>query len=150
LGTWTDRAGNKRDIRDIDHVAVCNLAGERNPQTIRDWSDTFLRKQYPLVQRLAARKRIISALTGETAVFTGFAQRVTFSRQFIDALTMGVRDTGLPVRVNTPLSGSDFNDQRAVAGFAQSALVAPGQTFIAGGAGGYQQVYQGNGGNFRF
>lgn len=153
LGTWTDRQGNKRDIRDIDHIAVCNLAGERNPQAIRDWSDTFLRTQFPLIQRLAARKKMISGLTGETATFTGFAQRVTFSRAFMDALNQGVRETNLAVRINTPLTGSDFNDQRGVANFASAALMAPSQTFMnAGGFGGYQQQFnQGvGGGNFRY
>lgn len=152
LGTWTDRQGNKRDIRDIDHVAVCNLAGERNPQAIRDWSDTFLRTQFPLAQRLAARKRAISAYTGETAQFEGFAQRVTFSRPFMEALTQGVRETNLQVRINTPLTGADFNDQRGVASFASSALMLPGQTFLNTGGFGYApQMNQGmNGGNFRF
>lgn len=138
LGYWTDRAGNKRDIRDIDHVAVCNLAGENNPTVIRDWSDTFLRTDFPLFQRLAARKRIISSLTQERAVFTGFAQRVTFSRAFMEALSRGVNETGLPVRIQTPLSGSDFNDQRAVATFGQAGLLAPGQTFHSNG---YTQGY---------
>jgi hypothetical protein len=129
LGYWTDRTGSKRDIRDIDHVAVCNLAGESSPHIIRDWSDTFLRKDYPLPLRLAARKRIISSLTQEKAVYTGFAQRVTFSRAFMEALSRGVNETGLPVRIQTPLSGSDFNDQRAVATFGQAGLLAPAQTF---------------------
>lgn len=146
MGYWTDRMGNKRDIRDIDHVAVCNLAGERNPQAIRDWSDTFLRTQYPLLQRLAARKRMISALTNETAVFTGFAQRVTFSAAFMDALSKGIRETNVPVRINTPLSGSDFNNQRGVAGFAGAALLAPGQTFMQSPGYGYQAQYSPQGG----
>lgn len=142
LGTWTDRAGVKRDLRDIDHIAVCNLTGERNPSAIRDWSDTFLRTQYPLVQRLAARKRMISAMTNETAEFTGFAQRVTFSAAFMDALAKAIRETGLSVNVQTPLSGSDLTNQRGVATFANAALLAPGQTFMpAGGYGGFQQQF---------
>lgn len=152
LGTYTDRQGNKKDIRDIDHIAVCNLSGERNPQAIRDWSDTFLRVQFPLAQRLAARKRMISAFTGETAQFDGFAQRVTFSRAFMEALTVGVRETNLAVRINTPLSGADFNDQRGVAGFASAALMVPGQTFLNNGGFGFApQLNQGMGGNnYRF
>jgi len=146
LGNWTDRSGNKRDIRDIDHLAVCNLVGERNPTVIRDWSDSFLRTQYPLPLRLAGRKKIISGLTNETANFTGFAQRVTFSGAFLEALSKGIKDTGLPVRVNTPLTGSDFSNQRGVATFAGSALLAPGQSFMTSGGFGYspQNVNQGN------
>lgn len=153
LGTYVNSRNEKRDIRDFDHIAVANLVGDRDPQTLRAWSDTFLREDYPLIQRLAARKRIISALSGETAVFTGMAERVTFSRGFIEALTAGVMATGLPVNVTTPLSNSDFNDQRAVAKFAGSGLVSPGSTFQSRGnmGGAYQTagVY-GNGGMHRW
>lgn len=145
LGHWSDRRGEKRDLREIDHIAVCNLAGERNPQAIRDWSDTFLRTQFPLLQRLAARKRMISALTNETAQFTGFAQRVTFSAAFMDALSKGIRETGLAVRINTPLSAADFNNQRGVAGFAGAALLAPGQTFMQQAGYGYSNQFNGQG-----
>lgn len=147
LGTWTDRNGNKRDIRDIDQVAVCNMIGDTSPQLIRDWSDTVLRTSYPLEQRLAARKKMIMALTNETAVFTGFAQRVTFSALALDALAKGIKETGMPVRINTPLTGSDFSNQRGVANFAGAALLAPGQTFTNAGGFGYQQQ-AGNMGNF--
>lgn len=151
LGTWVDRQGNKRDLREIDHVAMCNLVGERNPQIIREFSDTFLNMAEPLNKRLAARKRIYSAVTNETAVITGFAQRLTFTREFIEALNMGVRETGLQVRVTSPLTGADFNNQRAVAGFAASALMAPGQTFQQAGYGAYQNPngFYGGGG-FRY
>jgi len=127
LGTWVDRSGNKRDIRDIDHLAVCNLVGERDAPVIRDWSNTFLNMQQPLLQRLATRKKLIMGLTGDTAVFTGFAQRVTFSQQFLQALQKAIAMCGTTVNVTTPLNSSAFNDQRGVATFANSAMVMPGQ-----------------------
>lgn len=138
-GTWVDNKGQKRDIRDIDHIAVCNLVGERNPQFIREWSDTFLQLQYPLQMRLAARKKMISGLTQDTAVFTGYSHRVTFTGEFLNALVSGIRETGFQVRVNTPLTGTDISNQRAVAGFAQSALIAPGQSFMSVGGFNYSQ-----------
>jgi hypothetical protein len=138
-GYWIDNKGNKRDIRDFDHLAVCNLIGERNTQSIRDWSDTFLRQQYPLEMRLSARKRMISSLANEKAVFTGFSQRVTFSAKFLDALARGIKDTGLNVKINTPLTGSDFSNQRGVATFANNALLTPGQSFMSVGGFQYNQ-----------
>ena len=136
-GYWVDRNGTKRDIRDFDMVAVANIVGDRNPQYIREWSDTFTRVEYPLSQRLAARKKMIIGLSNETAEFTGFLQRVTFTSTFMDALVRGCADAGLKVRVNTPLSAADFSNRRGVAGFIGDALVAPGQTF--GFYGGYIQ-----------
>jgi hypothetical protein len=131
LGTWRDRNGNLRDIRDIDYLAVCNLVGDRNPAAIRDWSDTWLRtQQWPLAQRLEARKKMIQAFTNETAKFTGFAQRVTFSSYFFEALSRAIQETKLPVRVTTPLSSSEFSNQRGVASFANQAMLGTGQTFF--------------------
>ena len=127
LGTWTDRNGNKRDIRDIDHLAVCNLVGDRDPSTIREWSNTFLNLQVPLAQRLATRKKIIAGLTNETAVFSGFAQRLTFTKEFLLAIQKSIMACGTSVQVNTPLNSSAFNEQRGVATFANAALMQPGQ-----------------------
>lgn len=132
-GYYTDKQGVRRDIRDIDHLAVCNLVGERNPHLIRDWADTFLRTAYPLPLRLAARKRMIQNLTGESAIFTGFSERVTFTGEFLLALTTAINATGIHVRVNTPLSGSDITATRGVATFADAALFTPGQTFMSPG-----------------
>lgn len=129
-GYYTDKNGVKRDIRDIDYLAVMNLVGERDPQAIRDWSDTFTRTQFPLIQRLAARKRTITALTGQSAEFTGFAQRVTFTQAFMDGLAKGCKDAGLNVRINTPLNSGDFNNERGVAGFIGSAIMQAGQPSV--------------------
>lgn len=134
-GYYLDNNGQKKDLRDIDHLAVCNLVGERNPQIIRDWSDTFLRVQYPLPLRLAARKKLIQGLTGEKAVFTGFSQRVTFTAAFLEGLSAAIAETGLAVRISTPLSGADITSTRAAATFADAALMQPGQSFMS--AGGY-------------
>jgi hypothetical protein len=130
-GYWTDKDGSIRDIRDIDHLAVCNLVGDRNPQLIREWTGTFLNTNIPLVTRLAARKRIIMNLTGETAVFTGFSNRVTFTSVFLDCLFQGIKLTGLAVKVNTPLTINDITASRGTATFATQAILAPGtNTFM--------------------
>ena len=129
-GYYIDSNSVKRDIRDIDYLAVMNLVGERDPQAIRDWSDTFTRTQFPLAQRLAARKRTIMALTGQSAEFTGFAQRVTFTHAFMEALAVACKETGLAIRINTPLNSGDFNNERGVAGFIGSAINQSGQASV--------------------
>lgn len=129
MGHWIDRKGQKRDLRDIDHLAVCNIAGERNPELIRGYSDTFLRKDIPVVKRLADRKRIIQALTNESAVFTGYAERVTFTAAFIDALVRGISETGLAVRINSQVL-DDINNQRGYADFVNNTLLTSNQSFM--------------------
>lgn len=147
LGYWIDRNGTKRDIRDIDYLAVSNLIGERSPSTIRDFSDTFTKHNYPMAMRLAGRKKIISGLTNDTAVVTGYAQRVTFTSAFLSALAAGIRDTQLVVNINTPLSMEAFNNQRGVANFGGIGMVANGVTFMT--QGGFAQMPNfGNQGGF--
>lgn len=118
LGSWYDRRQQKRDIRDFDNLANMNLQGESNPQAIRDFSDTWHRVDFPLPQRLAARKRQIIALSGETAKVTGMATRVTFSPKFAEALRLGINETEMPVRVTSQMSANDFNNNRGVADWA--------------------------------
>lgn len=129
-GYWKDRTGTVRDIRDIDYLAVCNLAGDRNPAIIRDWSDTIFRTNYDLNLRLSARKKMISSLTGETAVFTGFTQRVTFSAAFLNALAQSIIEVGLAIKVSTPLSGADIQNRRGIADFTKTAVMNPGASWV--------------------
>jgi len=130
MGYWTDKTGQRRDIRDVDTVFVANVIGERNPVMIREWQDTFLLTNFSLDKRLAERKKMIMGLTNETAVFTGFARRVTFSSMFLAALAMGIRETGLTFNVRSPLSGN-MQENRGFASFAGTALLMPGQGFMS-------------------
>ena len=90
---------------------------------------TPVRTQVHAPLRLAARKKMISSLSGETAVFTSWAERLTFTAAFINALSMAIKETGLPVNITTPLASSDFNNQRGVASWANEAGLAMGQSF---------------------
>ena len=99
--------------------------------------------------RLAARKRMIQDLSNNTAVFTGFYQRVTFSGEFIEALMKGINDTGFQLaRVNTPLSSADFSNARGVADFASQGLVRPGRSFSQAPGFNNFNASQFGGGNF--
>lgn len=141
LGYWIDRKGLKRDLRDIDHLATCNIVGDRNPELIRAYSDTFLRKDIPLVKRLADRKKLILAFTNETAVFTGYAERVTFDGKVIQGLGQGIVDSGMLVRVNSQAL-DDINQQRGVPDFINNSLIQGNSGFLVsstpyGSAAGY-------------
>lgn len=100
LGYYTDAEGNRHDIRKIDYLAVANLIGDKEPVVIKNWSDTFLKDQFPLALRLSERKQIISNFF-TNAKFTGYARRVTFTTEFLDALAQGCREAGLTMRAAT-------------------------------------------------
>lgn len=116
MGTWVDSNGVKRDLRDWDYLAVLNTMGERDPVVVKDFSDTFTLTGFPLLQRLAARKRIITGLASGVNI-TGFARRVTFSTEFIVALAKGCLECGLDIKTVAPYTNVAAG-QRGVASYA--------------------------------
>jgi len=122
LGSYEDENGQKRDVRDISYLAVANMCA-KDPAVLADWSNTFTQTNYPMAQRLAARKRIIDNLTGGRVEYTGYAQRVTFNPKFFEALFLGARECGFSARISTPMSGDQFNNQRGTASFAEQAMM---------------------------
>lgn len=125
LGYYMDQQGIRRDIRDVDYLAVAVLRGQNRPEMISDWSETFV-SNYPLNQRLAARKRILQDLF-PSFVLTGYARRVTFTAEFIGALQQALSNAGL--RINML---SQYADQgtagRHSATFTKDTRVGAGQT----------------------
>lgn len=134
LGTYVSSSGVKRDIRDIDYLAVMNMTND--VEIIRKWSDTFNAVGIPLLDRLAQRKRIITGIA-TNAEITGFASRVTFTEGFLKALAAACAEAGLIVRIDTAMSGIGFQNDRGVAGFVDSSLNQMGSAgfFNRGGAG---------------
>lgn len=135
LGTFTDNAGKVRDLRYIDRTAIANLVGRDNPKMIRDFSDTFLRTEFPLNQRLHARSNLYRILTQDTVEFNGMATRLTFSGAFLDGLALAFRDLALPMRTVNPLSGSDLHMGQAEYAAAQSAVFGAQNVFMGYGNG---------------
>lgn len=128
LGYYTGRDGTRHDIRDIDYLAVLNLMGDKDMGVVKNWSDTFLKVQFPLIQRLAERKRIITGLVGD-AVFTGYARRVTFTQEFMSALVAGCKDAGLTMRSATMYS--DLNTyERATGSFLGNTVMSSDVTGV--------------------
>jgi hypothetical protein len=102
MGYYVDKNGVKRDLRDVDYLAIANMFGETDPVQIREWSDTFTRTDYASDLRMHARRRILESAVGGSVFYTGFAERVTFSGPFLDALEKAVVATGLTIRPVTP------------------------------------------------
>jgi hypothetical protein len=133
LGHYGDDNGVRKDIRDVDYLAVLNLMGDKDPMVVQKWSDTFANTSTPLPIRLAERKRIIQGLFADV-VFTGFARRVTFEPAFIEALAKACQDAGLVIR--SVASYADMgNYERAGSRFASSTIMSsdPLAVFNRGG-----------------
>lgn len=124
-GYYIDDDGAKRDIRELDYLGVANKAGDTSPESIRDWSDTFTQIKIPLEVRLSARKKMIMNIIPD-AIFTGFAHRVTFTTDFLTALTAACRQAGLDMSIVTPMNANDFNNARATPQFMAHTLMPTG------------------------
>jgi hypothetical protein len=122
-GYYVDRHGQKRDLREVDYLAVLNMVGDRDPELAREWSDSFALTGVPLEVRLAKRKSIITGILGANNVhFKGFARRVTFEPQFVDALIAACKEVGLSVRTIAPFSDLTTYE-RAINPYATSAAM---------------------------
>lgn len=127
LGHWIDRHGKRRDIRDIDYLAIANLMGDQNPHLIRQWSETWTgTTQYTPEQKMAMRKALIMSATHESAEFTGFATRVTVSSAFLETLLRALSEAGLMSNIQTSVMTSDITAGRSAANFVAYGLSRPG------------------------
>lgn len=100
LGYWVDtETGHKRDLREIDYLALANQMGPKGDMSIvRDFADTYDRTDVPIELRLEKRERIYQAIFGSNFKIKGYARRVTFNPHFIEALQASCEAAGLIVR----------------------------------------------------
>lgn len=127
-GYYVGPDGTKRDISDIDYLAMMNLVGKVDPATGAKWTNTFFREDQPIQLRLSDRKRMIEAAIKTEVTYTGFARLVTFTNRFIDSLAKACAQAGLDIRTINPNVTGDFFSQRAQASFLGQVQVMPGNT----------------------
>lgn len=120
LGHYLDAKGQRRDIRDVDTLAVLGSEGKNNPENIRGWTDSYQRADYPLEQRLDFRMKLIRRIVGDSIVVTGYARRVTFENAFLNALLQAIVKTNVNLRAITPLQDGNVA-ARALPSFLQQA-----------------------------
>lgn len=125
LGYYETDAG-KRDIRDVDYLATAVKFGESDRSVLSRWSDSFLQFGRSEQVRMSDRWNIIQAVTGQKAVLTGLAERLTFTENFLYALTEGISQAG--IRTQVAQSGSVLSMQidRGVANFVDQAMLSAG------------------------
>lgn len=113
LGYYVNKDGQKRDIREIDYLAVMNLVGEKDPTKGSDWTQTYLNLGYTIEQRLDARRKMINELCGGEVRYTGTARRVTFMKVFVEALVQSCVAAGLHTSITSNMLGIDYTSQRS-------------------------------------
>ena len=108
LGWYLDTSGVRRDIRDVDLVTMFNVFGSTNVMEARDWSNHQSASGSDMHLRCALmRDKIKSTLLKPE--FEGYARRLTFDSNFLDALAAGIHAAGLVFQTSmgdsNPLGG---------------------------------------------
>lgn len=107
IGYYTDKDGNRQDLRDIDYLAILNLLGRNGQSFIKEWSDTTDRRDIPLEIRMDKRRRIYESIMPGNVTIKGYARRITMNPKFMAALTQACKESGLvfrPSNLNTEYS----------------------------------------------
>lgn len=100
LGHYTDENGQVRDLRDIDYLALLNLAGKNDPSVVVEWGNSFDQIDVPMEIRLEKRAKILKAMLGSSLVIKGYARRITFEPAFLEVLNIACAKAGLTIRPN--------------------------------------------------
>lgn len=83
MGYYEAKDG-KRDIRELDYLAVCGAVGKKNPQEIVSYTDTFTSNMQWNVA-LNTRRLFIETILG-SVTYTGYGTRIMFEAKFLEAL----------------------------------------------------------------
>jgi hypothetical protein len=97
LGTYQDEKGDVRDLREIDSLAILNLFGHNDMTAVNEWESTYNDMAAPIELRLEKRLQLQRAATNNNLKIRGFAERLTFTPDFLAALVNSVVEAGLMV-----------------------------------------------------
>lgn len=153
LGHYTAPSGEVRDIRDLDYLGLLNLIGDRDMQSVVDWSMSYDDTATPWEIRLERRAKILQAAL-PNCVITGYARRISFRAEFIDALLSACAKAGLSVRQQNVafLEGTASRGQFNIQGFAVGGQGPSNGVFTYGGQNNFgnrgNQAFFGNFSNF--
>jgi len=134
-GYYIDSDGVQRDLRDIDTLAMLNLFGGQDMGLVKEYTDTFLRREIPSPMRLETRNRMLrNVLRGEVKI-KGYAQSITFDNAFLQALIGSAIQAGLAIRQNNTFFNLTGQAGRATFDGSQFGLngAAAGNLFTFGG-----------------
>lgn len=98
LGTYLTTDGQQRDLADIDSLALLNLSGGSDINSVNQWEMTFADPMgMPTEVLLERRLKMIEEITRYTADIRGHATDVLLTGSFVRAMFEAVRGCNLSV-----------------------------------------------------
>lgn len=149
LGYFMDNNNVKRDVRQLDYLAVLNRYGGEDVRMIENWQATYDNVDIDAEIRLAEREDLIRKILGPTVRITGYARRLTFAPDVLDRALEAAADAGLRIRPENTLIGFGQSTARGRPDLTQLAFGGNGGRAVfthgtgGGGARGFQRPYTG-------
>ena len=89
------------DFREMDYLTILGLFGERNPENVIAYANTFRPDATTELQRLEERYRILQLAEGAGHMhLKGYSRRLTFTSQFIATLLNAFTHAGLTISLD--------------------------------------------------
>ena len=95
MGVYQNGA-DRNDLRDLDYLALLNIAGEKDLSTVMQWSSANDDINIPEDMRVDSKVRIINTAVNDPKIL-GWARRITISKEAAKALAEGFRANGLVI-----------------------------------------------------
>jgi len=138
LGYYIGEDGEKRDIRDLDVLAMLNLT-QGDMQTFNQWYATYCDPSRPFELRMQQREQLERQFLSKGLRITGRAVRLILTAEFIQALDKATHEAGLHVdfeSMTTVIGGQRFAGNTMVGQYAVSGAASMGygggQTYSGG------------------
>lgn len=122
LGYFHNENRERIDVRHLDYLAVANhTAGDELSSKVREWEDTFYNYTIEADVRLHRRTRLIKEMLVEPR-FKGYARRVTFTADFINALNAAIVAAGCNIIPSNTAFEFNNNQRHTFQNMAQFAI----------------------------
>lgn len=111
------------DFREMDYLTILGLFGERNPENVAAYANTFRPDATTELQRLEERYRILQLAEGAGHMhLKGYSRRLTFTSQFIGALLGSFTHAGLTISLDNGHYDNTTQRRYTMDGLAQFAF----------------------------
>lgn len=100
LGVYRDRTGRKRDLREIDKLALDNMNPD-DPTVGIEYERTLDANYAAMPIRIAERVALLRRQLADQLTITGYATPVILNPKFLMALFLGMEKAGLQVRLDS-------------------------------------------------
>lgn len=100
LGYYVDSEGDRRDLREIDYLAILNMVGATDMPLVERFDNTFNPNTGDVEVRLSERVKILQHIFRDNMVIKGYATPLILTASHLEALWQAIRKCGVDPRTS--------------------------------------------------